>query len=666
MKRRLLRILGIGLAVLLFTGYFAFSTFVFSPLEGDYEFELSTLVPRDVDVYASKPGLAGDFASFPRLAFEQRLAGTERGERFLASPEWSDFEQSLGLAQAEAETAKLLEQLPIPIDPIAVAGGRELAFASYASAPTVPASDWAVYLRTNWVGKLGVAALDYPDLIGLGQQGLSVESFESSVRLSGGQLDRPLFVTRLRDVVIVSSAERMITAAYDLVSRKGEDSLGQSATYYDNITRVVRDEDELRVAIDYSDAAEKFGWPMQLESAAAGPAQKLLARYLQPALIRELTGIVGFKNGLSASIVGEIDPERLSALQKRAYRKRDADGRRIAEEVARFAPADCGLFAYIEADIGDLLTSFFQVNEPALRSNFESEVVRQAFDHSTLDQFIAELDGTFDDRLAVILRPNDFPPDPTGPPNDGLPTFAYAIVLWTSDQSKVDSLRDDIVSHQPRFGISNPAGDSGVFTRDIEGGNRVYEYWAPLVPGTGHVASLQDQDFLVVANHALMLQSVIDAYYTPEAGTSLANRPEFQILSASGLPAATVSAWIDPSGLGETLIAMTADQAQFAAEEGIDWNTKRRELEQQVLRTSFSGETLDSIGVADKDEFERLVEVEVDRFRQDRRAQIVPQLVARTERRMDAFELLSCALIQLRLEQKSFEFSAQLDVPLTE
>ena len=57
-RKRLLRIFAILLLVALFAGYFAFSTFLFSPLEGDLEADVSTLVPRDVDFFVAKAHLA--------------------------------------------------------------------------------------------------------------------------------------------------------------------------------------------------------------------------------------------------------------------------------------------------------------------------------------------------------------------------------------------------------------------------------------------------------------------------------------------------------------------------------------------------------------------------------------------------------------------------------
>ena len=54
LKRRILRILTILLLLFLFIGYFSFQTFVFNPLEGDFEYDVSALIPGDVDFFSAK------------------------------------------------------------------------------------------------------------------------------------------------------------------------------------------------------------------------------------------------------------------------------------------------------------------------------------------------------------------------------------------------------------------------------------------------------------------------------------------------------------------------------------------------------------------------------------------------------------------------------------
>jgi hypothetical protein len=669
MNRRLLKYLAIGTGLVAFTGYFAFSTFLFNPLEGEYEFDLANLVPRDVDLFVGKSALAEEFGRFPELEFGRRLARTERGQRLLQSTEWSALTQSLGIDPLLAQLEQALARLPVAVDPLAVAGGRELAFAAYANGQPLPRSEWALYLRTNWLGKLGVELLESPDLLGLGDQGLVVEQFDRSVRLSGGELRQPLHVTRLRDVLVIATTERLGVAALDLFERQGQDSLGQSAAYYDHVSTVVRDEDELRVAVDYADAAGSFGWP--LESPRLNhpePLQRFLAQLFQFQLVRELTGVVGFRRGLSLQFEGEFSTDALTPLQKRLYRQRDADQAELGREVARLVPADSAVFGYVDGDFEALLDAFLKAAEPALRSNLESEVVRPVFGHDTVEQWIAELGSAVADRVALVVRPNDYPLVDGDPPNNGQTVFAWAVVLWVVDGERLTQLQNKIESNQGRLGIRGAeVGSQGVFTHEVRGGTVVREYWAPLVPGTGHLSSVRDRDVLIVSNHYRLLEQMIAVYYsTPGAQRPLSERGEFQSLMAAGLPSAALTLWVDPRSLSGTLLALAEQGANDDAFRDFDWDTKRRELEREVLTSRFPGEVPGALTPGVQSQLDALVDEEIERFRIQHRGQIVPALVERARGRLDALELVKCALLQLRLEQKDLSLAARFLLPLDE
>ena len=83
MKRRLLKYVLVGLMLVGMAGFWAFSTFLFNPLEGAYGYDLSTLIPREVDFYAAKAGLRGDFDPLPRLAFADAFAENARARALM-------------------------------------------------------------------------------------------------------------------------------------------------------------------------------------------------------------------------------------------------------------------------------------------------------------------------------------------------------------------------------------------------------------------------------------------------------------------------------------------------------------------------------------------------------------------------------------------------------
>ena len=79
MQRRVLKYVVTASSLVVLGGFWAFSTFVFDPFEDDYEYPLSTLIPRDVEFFLSKADLGEDFDPFPEPVFL---------EDFLADPRW--------------------------------------------------------------------------------------------------------------------------------------------------------------------------------------------------------------------------------------------------------------------------------------------------------------------------------------------------------------------------------------------------------------------------------------------------------------------------------------------------------------------------------------------------------------------------------------------------
>ena len=83
LKKRTLRIVLIALFLVFFAGYFAFSTFFFSPLEGSLEQDVAALVPRNVDFFMARAKLGDVFDEFPQLSAQDEI---ETSPAWRASP----------------------------------------------------------------------------------------------------------------------------------------------------------------------------------------------------------------------------------------------------------------------------------------------------------------------------------------------------------------------------------------------------------------------------------------------------------------------------------------------------------------------------------------------------------------------------------------------------
>ena len=110
--KKLLRILGTVLGLLLVVGYFAFSTYFFSPFEGGLDADVAGLVPRKVQFFAAKAHLDRDFDPFPRLAAAEDFALDETWSSVLQSPEYSGLMEAIGVEAALAEVEAAAGDLP--------------------------------------------------------------------------------------------------------------------------------------------------------------------------------------------------------------------------------------------------------------------------------------------------------------------------------------------------------------------------------------------------------------------------------------------------------------------------------------------------------------------------------------------------------------------------
>lgn len=678
MRVRVLRILLVLLLVGLFVGYFAFSTFLFRPFESDFEADVSALIPRDVDFFLAKGGLEDAFDGFPRLAVAPVLEGNEAWRTFLVSPEYAELDREYGIRAALDELEQGVAQIPLGMEPQEIFGGRDLALAGYFAGRDLAQADWAAYGRVNWAGKLAVALLSHPGWIGLEAQGLAAVADGDVVSLSGGQLARPLHLTRVQDVVVVGTSLALVQAARQLAVTGGEDSFLQSARYFDHVQNAPRapERDELELYLDVRELLANLElsgpWP-DTRSQVFTPA--LLGRLFQAPSCKEVIGVIGLDQGLNADLHGEFSSELIDATRTRLYRQRGFDREVLVQEAARFAPEDTSLFVYLHGPVGDLLRMVIDSLEPAMRDNL-ADAFRSTGRYGNLDDVVSELDGALRNRLVLIVRPNDYPPETTldprtgqqtysGPPNDGSPVFAVALVTWVANFEAANGLRDAIGLNGNKFGLQGRSpGESGYFENKVEG-FETREFWSQFVPGTGVIATLNTAEHCIVSNNYKMLVHVLKTYSQGGADArypQLSGRADFQALVGSSLQSANAMVWVNPRSALETLRL----QAQRWAEDhvSIDFRIVRAQQEARAVQQLFPGKSRRDLKEDEQRELDEAVDGLVEAVAAQKRAEEVPALVARKQRELDYFETISAALGMLKLDPKSFELSLRVVAPL--
>jgi hypothetical protein len=665
LKTRILRISATVLVVVLFAGYFAFSTFFFNPLGGGIDAPIAALAPRDVDFFFAKSDARDLFDGFPRLAIEKRLEKHPGWQSFVASPECADLERELKIDESLAKLREAAKEIPLGLEPQNIFGGKEIAVAGYFRGRDLSKADWAVYGNANWAGKLGASLLFHPGLLGLEKRGITVTVDEKYVGLKGASLPRELFVTRIKDAVIVATKADLVTKALDLESKRFEDSFFQSADYSDYIQRAYRgsEHDELEAYVNTRKLVENLdfhgSWP-DVKSQDFMPA--FLGRIFQISSVKDILGVIAVDEGLSFDLHGEFSSEIITPEQTKLYRTHGFEQSQLLNDAARIAPADTSLFIYAHVHLGDLLRMLLASVEPALKTNLE-DAFRNTGRYQNLEQLVNELDAALKDRLAIIVRPNDYPADPEGPSHDNEPVPAIAVVLWTQNVDAIKNLRELIGLQGSRFGLQGHNPNEPGYFKNLEGGHDSREFWSPLIRGTGIVTTVTEGDLTLITNSLGMLRHLLKTQTQGgEKYPRLSEEPRFAAMVQSSQKRANVLLWSNPKSAATIL----RKRAQRVALDSIhiDWRTERQRVEADVIRETVPGGVQGKLAPDVQEKVDKLVEPKLKGIEQKVKDEQVPAMMAKQERWISWFESATGVLLELALDPKACSLSLRMPIPL--
>ncbi|MFT7676335.1 MAG: hypothetical protein ACI8QC_000305 [Planctomycetota bacterium] len=686
-KKRFLKIGCITGAVMLFVGYLAFSTFLFKPFEGAWGHDVAGLIPRRVDFFLAKAKLDADIEDFPTLKVAGVLEATPAWQTLEGSPEYLNWRRENDLDSLIATIRTEVDKVPFGIEAEDIFGGEDVALAGHFRPGGLQNAQWAVYGRVNTVGKAGESLLRYPGLLGLENQGISVSTEDQLHTISGGQLQQPIYVTRVLDVVVLGTSKELVAGARTLEAAGGEDSMFISAGYQDYIHREDRQrgDPEFELVLDVHAMLKSMGFNGPLpdtESQRFLPA--FLGRLIQVPSWKTISGIVGFPGGLRVDLHGGFSSERITDFQKRLYREESFDHRELMTRAARLAPDDCVMFAYLHGPVGDIARQAFESVEPALRSNLD-DALRSTGHYKGLNDVIERLGAALRNRTVIILREQDYGPvtanldDGTEveAQHDGSPVFAVTIVTWLGSSATpaetLNEIRDAIGLNAEKFGLQgydpNKPGDKGYYVYDSDG-FETREFWSPLVPGTGMIATLftDEKEHFWLTNHESMFRHVRATFYQGGAGgyPRLSENSQFQALVDSSVPGANLLVWFNPRKAGPTLRKMARRVVEDNVLAGIDWSRLRREEQGKLLPGMFPGKGLSELNPAESEQLAAAVDNALDEWAQRYRAEQIPALMAASERSIEYMEAATAMLFMLDLNRASFTLSARILTPLGE
>ena len=675
-KKRLLKIVGIVLTLVLVFGYFLFTTLLFNPLEDDWEHSLSALTPRNVDLWVAKENVGDLFDPFPELVLLETVADTVAWRDFDASPEQAQLAKDLGIPELLGQIQEALNQAPISVDPLAIFGGRAVAIAGDLDGRTAQNADWALYGRVNWMGKLGVSLIPY---LGLEDQGMTVEEVSDlHFKLNGGQLTREIHIGRVLDVVVLATNGELVEHAKRLSNAAGEDSLRLATTYESPVLgNMGPDMQEVELFANLRTTFDSLGlpktWP---DPASSSFAEAMTARLIQAPACKNVAGVLGFDGGLNLDLDGTFSSEKISEFQRRVYRNKGFEQDHVLRDIARMAPPDTAALIYLHGPVEDILREILASTEPALRQNIE-DVFRSTGRWSSLQELVEEIGGAALDRLLLIVREEDYGPivalheasgQEMSPESDGSKVFAFTLVTWLRGDpgiEAVNSIRDAIGRNPDKFGLQGGvAGDPGYYRYEV-GGMDTREFWSPFIPGTGMIATVVDEEGrCIITNHERMLDQVIKCMTRQRP--SLSDDPVFQALLNSSSPASNLLVWVNPRAATETMRALGSMQVDLDLRSRVDWARERRRQELRVLPDMFPGKQRNQISADERLSLDDAIDVELQDWFKDHAREEKPILLAALERKLNYMRTIKALLASLRLDPKKFSLTLRALMPLDE
>lgn len=667
LKSRVLRITLVVLVVLFIAGYLAFTTAFYNPLEGRLDADPGALVPRDVDFFVARAKLGETFEPFPRLAVQDQLDKNKGWRTWVGSPEYANLDKELKIEESLARLKTAVADIPLGMQPFELFGGEDLVFAGYFKGRDLAQSDWAAYGRANWAGKLAAAALLHPSWLGLERRGIKAVVTDKVVALSGAALPRDLYVTRIKDVVVVATKMELAKAAHDLDARTYADSFFQSATYFDHIQNAKRTPErrEFEMFVNVRKLLDNLGVRgPNPDTASQEFAPAFLGRLFQLPSVKSIVGVTGVDEGVTVDLHGEFASETITPEMQKFYRTRGFDQDELLMQAAKMAPADTALLVYFRGNLGDMMRAMLAAAEPSMRTLIEDQF-RNTGKYPNIEMLVSELDGALKDRAVLIVRPNDYPPDPTGPKHNDVPVPAIALVFWPKNVETITNFRELIGQQGVKFGLEGKTPQDPGFFKNVEAGFDTREYWSPLIDGTGVIATTNAYDLTIVTNSLGMMAHILKT--SSQGGAKyprLSESPMFRGLVQSARPQGNVFAWANPQTLAPILRARARRDAEEEVFAHVDWKSERQRLEDVTIREKFPGQKRGALSPEIQEQVDNLVTPKLDSMEQRLRDEQVPARMAERERMITYLEQLTGALGILALNPKTFDLSVRVVAPL--
>lgn len=592
-RRRLWRTLAITCAGLVVFLLLFIAAFVFNPFEGTLA-ELRDIVPRDVNFFLRKEGLADDFDGFPRPKFWSRLADA-RGFDELANGSLGKSLQQQGLERQLDQLAELVERVQKDsaglLDPMRDVLGREVIVAGYqqdysAQPPRPLAEPWfCFYARVSWRVKAALGVMAF----GIAQdkaraQGLDITSDGDILVVKGQGMNLPLYVRRHLDVVMVANNKQMLEKAQRLIDgNRDEEPIGQMAAYTEGAQkRIARwaeanDTTTPNVAefVFEPNAFDGFRrhaatWPNAQDKDSMN--ERVLASFLNLKGWMQVTGGIMFADDVLA-LTGHVglNSKQHTQFQGSFYSAEQQRREQWLDPFLRMVPETACAAAALRMPAGEFLHAMIDALEDGEREFLNDAMRRATYQGKPLNDvrdLIEKLRPAFLPRTGFVFQKNK-PDTSTNAKGElmvpvtarsPMPRVAWVFWLKPGMAPLVDDMVKMLMTYYTTFSFRN-LYHLKVQSGEIELPEPVTEFTNPHIPGTGEIAMIVFRDFFVLSNSGPLIRDILFAKYPNLTHVrSVRDLPEYEAVERE-LPAELNGLiWVH----GPNLVSVLDDYAAFA------------------------------------------------------------------------------------------------------
>jgi len=427
LKWTLISLLGLGVLVAVL-----FSIFILNPFEGRLE-SIEAIVPQSLNLFAEKEVADEEASGFLRTEFWKRLTDTRAYQIWVRSPEWRTSGAADGLQN-------LFRQLNIvedsfQVDPLAEVAGREIGLGLRFNPDAPP--EFLLYLRLSFLARASVACLENATVrswLTVPIQGVPDEPDLLHLPLQDGGELKDVYLTRLKDVLVVGSDRTLVKATRKLAR-------GEGVTFEKRVGKTPRGSGNpigFRMSPDPGRLAS--AWSRTVVDPGLDQLSRTFIEAVDPAGLTDLGGRFYLSRSPHLAVDARFLSGSLRPFQSALVESPTSDLRAALDPYVRIAPRDLMAFVYAHLDprrVGTFLEDALDAETLKLVEDTLAPTKLKNL-HTLLDRWL----GGLDRGIALYLNRQDFETSPTKPPYPGV-----TVVFRMRDPGLWPRIHFDLLDH---------------------------------------------------------------------------------------------------------------------------------------------------------------------------------------------------------------------------